>query len=152
MAGTGQDCATCFTSRCDDLNTPRPEQAQVGAALARPPLERLYAAQAAILVLISCGMLWIDATAAYSVLLGGLISVGPSYYFARHAFRFRGARFARHITRAFYVGAAGKFTLTAVAFGLVFATVQPLSPAWLLIAYLGATLSHWLIAARIGAG
>jgi ATP synthase protein I len=120
------------------------------ATLAKPPLGRLYAAQATVLLLVSMGLLWVDVTAAYSVLLGGLISVGPSYYFARQAFRFRGARFARHITRAFYRGAAGKFMLTAVAFALVFATVKPLNAAVLLLAYLGMTLSHWAIAVRIG--
>jgi ATP synthase protein I len=107
--------------------------------------------QAVILLLVSGAVSWFDVIAAYSVLLGGLISVVPSYYFARHAFRFRGARFARHITRAFYVGAAGKFMLTAVAFALVFATVKPLNAAVLLMAYLGTTLGHWAIAARIGA-
>lgn len=128
----------------------QPEPTQVGAALARPPLGRLYAAQTAVLLLISIGLLWVDVTVAYSTLLGGLISVGPSYYFARHAFRFRGARFARHITRAFYVGAAGKFMLTAVAFAVVFAVVKPLNAAVVLLAYLGMTASLWIAAVRIG--
>lgn len=126
---------------------PRP---QVGAVLARPPLEKLYAVQASILLLVSVGLLWVDLTVAYSALLGGLISVGPSYYFARQAFRFRGARFARHITRAFYVGAAGKFMLTAIAFALAFAMVKPLNIAVLLLAYLGMTASHWVVAVRVG--
>jgi len=113
-------------------------------------LEKLYAVQASILLLVSVGLLWVDLTVAYSALLGGLISVGPSYYFARQAFRFRGARFARHITRAFYVGAAGKFMLTAIAFALAFAMVKPLNIAVLLLAYLGMTASHWVVAVRVG--
>lgn len=128
----------------------QPKPVQVGAVLAKPPLGRWYAAQTMVLLLISVGLLWVDVTAAYSVLLGGLISVGPSYYFARHAFRFRGARFARHITRAFYVGAAGKFMLTAVAFAVVFATVKPLNAVVLLLAYFGMTASLWLVALRAG--
>lgn len=128
----------------------QPGPRQVGAVLAKPPLGRWYAAQTIILLLISVGLLWVDVTVAYSALLGGLISVGPSYYFARHAFRFRGARFARHITRAFYTGAAGKFMLTAVAFALAFALVKPLNAAVLLLAYLGMSVSLWAVALRVG--
>lgn len=127
-----------------------PESVQTGASIARPPLGKYYTLQTAILLLISTGLLWVNVTAAYSVLLGGLISVGPSYYFARHAFRFRGARFARHIAHSFYVGATGKFVLTAVAFGLVFATVKPLNAGLLLSAYLATALSHWVVAQRAG--
>lgn len=121
-----------------------------GAGIARPPLARLYAALLGVLLIISAGFLWVDITTAYSVLLGGLISVGPSYYFARQAFRYRGARFARHIAHAFYVGEAGKFLLTAGAFAAVFALVKPLYAAALLLAFLGMTLGHWAIAAYIG--
>ena len=127
----------------------QPDHTQV-ATLAKPPLGRWYAAQAALLLLVSGGLLWIDTTAAYSALLGGLISVAPSYYFARQAFRFRGARFARHITRAFYLGAAGKFLLTAVGFALVFTMVKPLNAVVLFTAYGVVALSHWAIAAFIG--
>lgn len=124
---------------------------KTGADIARPPLARLYAALLGVLLLISAGFLWVDITTAYSVLLGGLISVGPSYYFARQAFRFRGARFARHIAQAFYVGETGKFLLTAGAFAAVFALVKPLQAAAVLLAFLGMTLGHWAIAAYIGA-
>ena len=122
-----------------------------GATIARPPLARLYAALLGMLSIISAGFLWVDITTAYSVLLGGLISVGPSYYFARQAFRFRGARFARHIAQAFYVGETGKFLLTAIAFASVFALVRPLDAAAVLLAFLGMTVCHWAIAAYIGA-
>lgn len=116
--------------------------------LARPPVEKIYALQALVLALIAAGMWWVNATMAYSVLLGGLISVGPSYYFARQAFRFRGARFATHVAQAFYVGETGKFLLTAGAFAMVFALVKPLNAAALLLAFLGMTLCHWAIAAK----
>ena len=122
-----------------------------GATIAGPPLARLYAALLGMLSIISAGFLWVDITTAYSVLLGGLISVGPSYYFARQAFRFRGARFARHIAQAFYVGETGKFLLTAIAFATVFALVRPLDAAAVLLAFLGMTVCHWAIAAYIGA-
>lgn len=129
----------------------KPSTAHRGATLARPPLGKLYAALTSLLLLIVAGIWWLNGTTAYSVLLGGLISVGPSYYFARQAFRFRGARFARHIAQAFYVGETGKFLLTAIAFALVFALVKPLHPAALLLAYIGMTVSHWALSAWIGA-
>ncbi len=126
----------------------QPETAQVCANLARPPVEKIYALQAVMLTLIAAGLWWVNATTAYSVLLGGLIAVVPSYYFARQAFRFRGARFASHIAQAFYVGETGKFFLTAGAFAMVFALVKPLNAAALLLAFLGMTLCHWAISAK----
>lgn len=126
----------------------QPETAQVRTALARPPLEKMYALQALILLLVAAGLVWVSITIAYSVLLGGLIAVAPGYYFARQAFRFRGARFASHIAQAFYVGETGKFLLTAGAFALVFALVKPINAAALLMAFLGMTICHWAMAAR----
>jgi|KBSSwiStaDraftv2_1062776.scaffolds.fasta_scaffold19995_2 ATP synthase protein I len=126
----------------------QPETAQVSAHIARPPVEKWYGLQVLILLLVAAGLIWVNITTAYSVLLGGLISVVPSYYFARQAFRFRGARFARHIAQAFYVGETGKFLLTAGAFALVFALVKPLNAAAVLLAFLGMTLCHWAISAR----
>jgi ATP synthase protein I len=120
-----------------------------GAPLARPPLGRLYAVQLALLLTVTSGLLWLNKTTAYSALLGGLIAVVPSYFFARRVFRFRGARFAPQIAQAFYVGETGKFIFTAVAFATVFATVKPLNAAVLLLAYLGMTLCHWATAALI---
>lgn len=126
----------------------RPETTQGHAHLARPPLGKLFALQVLILLLAAAGLWWVDFTTAYSVLLGGLISVVPGYYFARQAFRFRGARFARHIAQAFYVGETGKFLLTAGAFAAVFALVKPLNAAAVLLAFLGMTLCHWAMSAR----
>jgi ATP synthase protein I len=102
-----------------------------------------------MLLAVAAGLVWVSRTAAYSALLGGLISVGPSYFFARQVFRFRGARLAPQIAQAFYVGETGKFLLTAVAFAIVFALVKPLQAAVLLLAYLGMTLCHWAVSAWI---
>lgn len=125
------------------------EPAQSGGALARPPLERLYGAQLLMLLAVAAGLVGVNNTIAYSVLLGGLISVAPSYFFARQVFRFRGARFAPRIAQAFYVGETGKFLLTTVAFAVVFATVKPLNAVVLLLAYLAMTLCHWATSAWI---
>jgi ATP synthase protein I len=121
-----------------------------GAVIARPPLGKLYALQTVLLLAIAAGLLWIDTILAYSVLLGGLISIAPNSYFARRAFRYRGARVAAHVARGFYAGEAGKFVLTATAFAVVFASVRPLHLAGFWSAYLAATLSHAIVAAYIG--
>ena len=120
-----------------------------GAIIAGPAVGKLYATQIAILAVAGLCSLWVDITTAYSVVLGGLISIGPGYYFARQAFRFRGARFARHITQAFYAGEAGKFLLTGSAFALVFALVRPLHAAAMFAAFLGMTVVQWVASARL---
>ncbi|MET0380035.1 MAG: ATP synthase subunit I [Spongiibacteraceae bacterium] len=127
-----------------------PERPHTGAAVAKPPLWKLYTLQTGILLVICTGLLWIDTITAYSVLLGGLISIAPNSYFARQVFRYRGAAAARHIARAFYQGETGKFLLTATAFAVVFATVKPLDIVAFWGAYVAAALSHWLVAAYIG--
>lgn len=123
-----------------------PLAAQPGAPIAKPPLVKLYGTQLSVLLAVVAGLLWIgaiDRTVASSALLGGLISIGPSYFFARQVFRFRGARFAPQIAQAFYVGETGKFLLTAAAFAAVFALVKPLDAAALLLAYAATTACHW---------
>jgi ATP synthase protein I len=123
--------------------------AQPGAPIAKPPLGKLYGTQLSVLLAVVLGLLWIDRVIASSALLGGLISIGPSYFFARQVFRFRGARFAPQIAQAFYVGETGKFLLTAAAFAAAFALVRPLNAAVLLSAYLAMTVCHWLCSAWI---
>lgn len=123
--------------------------AQPGAPIAKPPLGKLYGVQLSILLAVALGLLLIDRVIASSALLGGLISIGPSYFFARQVFRFRGARFAPQIAQAFYVGETGKFLLTAAAFAAAFALVRPLNAAVLLSAFLAMTACHWLCSAWI---
>lgn len=123
--------------------------AQAGAPIAKPPLGKLYGTQLSVLLAVVAGLLWIDRIVASSALLGGLISIGPSYFFARQVFRFRGARFAPQIAQAFYVGETGKFLLTAAAFAAVFALVRPLNAAVLLVAYAAMTACHWVCSAWI---
>lgn len=118
--------------------------AQPGAPIAKPPLGKLYGTQLSMLLVVVAGLLWIDRIIASSALLGGLISIGPSYFFARQVFRFRGARFAPQIAQAFYVGETGKFLLTAVAFAAAFALIKPVNAAALLSAYVAMTVCHWV--------
>lgn len=125
---------------------------QAGANIARPPLGRLYATQVIVLAVVVAGLGWVDTTMAYSALLGGFISIGPNSYFARQAFRFRGAQASPLVARSFYLGETGKFMLTAAAFAAVFAAVKPLNATALWAAFLGMTASHWFMWHRLLAG
>jgi ATP synthase protein I len=95
-----------------------------------------------VLLALTAGTAWIDMTTACSILLGGLISIGPNWYFARQAFRFRGALASPLVVRSFYFGETGKFVLTAAIFAVVFAVVRPLNAVALWLAFIGMTLSH----------
>lgn len=121
------------------------------AAIAGPPLSRIYAVLLVLLAIAAAISALIEVALGYSVLLGGLISVLPNTYFARQAFRYRGARSAPYVARAFYAGEAGKFMMTSVAFGLVFAKVERLEPMALVLAFIGMTICHLVVCARFGA-
>lgn len=121
------------------------------ADIERPPLGRIYAVLLAILIAAALVSALVEMMLGYSVLLGGLVSVIPNSYFARQAFRYRGARSAHYIARAFYLGEAGKFAMTAAAFGLVFSKVDSLQPMAFILAFLGMTLSHLIVCACYGA-
>ncbi len=66
--------------------------------------------------------------AAQSALLGGLVSIVPTAYFAAKLFKYNGARAARQIVNGFYKGEALKIAMTAVLFTVVFKffTIIPL--------------------------
>lgn len=123
--------------------------ASQGAKLAKPPLMRVFAAQCVLLLLAAITLLWVDGVAAYSALLGGLISIGPNVYFARWAFRFSGAQAAVEVARSFYRGEAGKFLLTACMFAGVFALVEPINAMVLFLAYIVLTVLNWILSVRM---
>ncbi|PLW70906.1 ATP synthase subunit I [Pseudohalioglobus lutimaris] len=120
-----------------------------GAEIARPPVHRISLAQ--LLVLCSvCVPLWIyDEVIAWSALAGGLIAVIPQAWFARLAFRWRGANSARAIARSSYAGETGKFVLSVAGFAVVFATVRPIDGLAVFAGYLAMLvvqiIGSWLL-------
>ena len=94
-------------------------------------------------------MLPIDWLSAYSVLLGGLISIVPNSYLASLAYRFTGARAASDVAGSLYRGEVGKFVLTAVMFALVFVMVKPLSAPALFAAFILTTVLNWVLVLRM---
>ena len=67
--------------------------------------------------------------AVYSALLGGVVCILPTMYFAHKLFQHRGARQARNIVKSFYVGEAVKIIFSILLFSLVFlyVTIEPLA-------------------------
>lgn len=119
--------------------------------IARPPLFKIYALQLLLLVMASVAVLFpFDWVEAYSVFAGGLISIGPNAYFARQAFRYSGALYAREISQSFYRGEAGKYITTVALFAGVFAALSPLNVLFLFLAYLAALLLNTLLVAFYG--
>ncbi len=115
------------------------------AQLQRPRFARLLLAQSAtVLVVVALAAIGGGVSAAVSALLGGLVCLLPSGYFAWRAFRYQGARFARDIVKSFYRAEAGKFGLTAALFTLVFVTVPPSNPAYFFGTYVVTLFAQWL--------
>ena len=119
------------------------------ASIPKPPVFRIPLTQLLILLPLCLATWFFERTVAYSLLLGGLISVIPNVYFASYAFRYTGARMAPLIARAFFWGETGKFLLTVVGFGVVFLLVKPLDVLALFAAFGAMILVQWIATARL---
>lgn len=82
--------------------------------------QRLLLCQLSITMLLATIAMLFSSTAAVSAILGGLVSIVPTAYFATKLFRHQGAHAARQIINSFYKGEALKIVLTIVLFALVF--------------------------------
>lgn len=76
---------------------------------------------------------------AYSVILGGLVSIIPNAYFGRMVFRHAGARAIETVVKSAYVGEVVKLILMGAGFGLIFAQVDPVSAS---MVFAGFVLTH----------
>ena len=123
-----------------------------GAEIARPPVHRITLAQLATLTLLCLPLLAYDQVVAWSLAAGGLIAIIPQAYFARLAFRWRGAKSARAVARSSYAGEIGKFMLNIAGFAVVFATVRPISGLAVFAGYLAMLaiqiIGSWLLLSR----
>lgn len=107
-------------------------------------LMRLVSLQVGLAMLIVgfCLLCW-GGKAAYSSLLGSMIYLLPSLYFALKLFKHSGAQQVRKIVQAFYVGEAVKLAVSMVLFSLVFIFV-PINAKVFFISYVVMHCSHWL--------
>lgn len=105
--------------------------------------QRLLICQLSVTVLFAViAMLLSSATAATSALLGGVVSMVPTAYFAIKLFRYQGARAARQIVNSFYKGEALKMILTIVLFALVFKFFN-IIPLVFFATYIVAQMMFW---------
>ena len=96
------------------------------APIIQSPTRYLVSVQAITTVALSAAALTMGSVAAYSVLLGGLISLIPNARFASLVFRHSGARAMGAVVRNAYLGEMMKLVMIGVGFGLVFVLVDPL--------------------------
>lgn len=93
-----------------------------------PPIYIAFVIQFFICVIAALvAWLLLDTVAAYSILLGGFISIVPNSYFAWKAFRYSGARNTPLVIKSFYAGETGKLIMTGAFFAMVFAGIRPLN-------------------------
>ena len=90
------------------------------------PLTLLVQAAVTVVVGLLLG-LWIDAVAGTSALLGGLAAIVPNAFLAARLIGSRCGNDASELLRSAWVGAFGKLVLTVLLFGVIFATVRPIS-------------------------
>lgn len=102
-----------------------------------PPIYIAFVIQFVLCVIAALVILLVvDRVAAYSILLGGFISIVPNGYFAWKAFRFRGARNTPLIIKSFYAGETGKLIMTGILFALVFAGIRPLNELAVILSFI----------------
>ena len=84
--------------------------------------------QAAVVVALGLLLgLWIDAVAGTSVLLGGLAALVPNAFLAARLIGSRSGNDADALLHSAWIGVIGKLVLTMLLFGVIFATVRPIS-------------------------
>jgi ATP synthase protein I len=110
-----------------------------------PPIGRISLIQVAAMLLLSgISLVVLGTVSAYSVLLGGLISIIPNAYFAAKVFSQTGARAMETVVRNAYLGEFIKLALMGAGFSLVFVLVKPLQAQGV---FAGFVLVHivWLV-------
>ena len=71
--------------------------------------------------------LWLDVVAGTSALLGGVTAIVPNAFLAARLIGSRGGNDANALLQSAWVGVLGKLVLTMLLFGVIFATVRPIS-------------------------
>lgn len=98
----------------------------MAAAIIKAPTLYLATVQAITTLSLAGASLLIGSVLAYSVLLGGLISLIPNTGFAFLVFRQSGARAVGAVVRNAFLGELMKLILVGAGFALVFVLVDPL--------------------------
>ena len=117
--------------------------------ISTPPIQRVALYQLLILMPV-CGIVsGFDVTLAGSIMVGGLIQIVPQAWYARQAFRYRGARQVNKIVRAMYWGESGKVILTAALFVTTFIVWKQLNFLAVFCAFTVMIPVGWLITLKV---
>jgi len=104
---------------------------------------KLIAIQTAIVIVFSFVFVFISIKSAYSVVLGGMICVLPSIYFAYKLFHYMGASRVKQAIRAFYLGELVKLLMIAILSILVFKFIT-IIPFDYFLGFIIAQLAFWI--------
>jgi len=102
-------------------------------------------AQAGMVLVMGLSGWLIDPLTGKSALLGGLVCLLPTCWFALRAFRYSGARSATKIAASFYAGASGKMLLTIVLFGALFTQVKPINALAVFAGFAGVVVVNMIV-------
>jgi len=117
--------------------------------ISTPPIQRVALYQLLILLPVCGIMSGFDVTLAGSIMVGGLIQIVPQAWYARQAFRYRGARQVNKIVRAMYWGESGKVILTAALFVTTFILWKQLNFLAVFCAFTVMIPVGWLITLKV---
>lgn len=104
---------------------------------------KLVLTQAIVVCVASALFMLFSVKMGYSLLLGGLCCVLPSFYFAHKFFRYFGAQMTKQILRTFYLSEIVKLVMIGMLSILVFKFV-PILPLYFFIGFIFAQFSFWL--------
>lgn len=110
---------------------------------------RIFAYQAALVLLVSAACLLLGTVEAYSALLGGLLYLLPNLYFTWRALGNRHDSSARHVLVSMYASEIGKMMLAVALFSATFLLVRPLSPFSLFGTFILLQLSGWMLQVKL---
>ncbi len=95
-----------------------------------------------IILSLITGFVW-QARAGGSFFIGGLVCVLPNVYLYWQVFSYSGARAAKQIIKALYLGECVKLLLTAVGFAGAL-MISWMLPMWLFVGFIVAQMGFWL--------
>lgn len=104
----------------------------------KDPLNRVVGyvvPQLVLTAVVSMALIFVSATVAYSALIGGLIAIVTSTWFALKVFTARSTNEPAVELRSFYWAEINKIVLTGAMFVAVFALIKPVNGAAVLAVY-----------------
>jgi ATP synthase protein I len=104
----------------------------------------------ALVMLAAAGVaLGFGVDAAYSVLLGGMTSLVPDYYFARRVFRRYANRSPEEVAALMLRAEVVKICLAVLMFGAIFASMQAVNVVALILGYLLVKAAGVVVSVRV---